>query len=165
MELSIRNAAVFRLSPLKRLLQALFIKLSISPLVFSSSFLSSPTILPPGHKFLPSGSQGFHAQSWRSLLRWCSSRSWRRRVSNSHVNEEEFLYSTTDNPYSFIRYSVVEFSSYDSMQNAVRELDGVDLKGSRVTIREVKKINFWSLIVFPINYSYILHILFSADPL
>jgi hypothetical protein len=51
------------------------------------------------------------------------------------------------------------------MQNAVRELDGVDLKGSRVTIREVKKINFWSLIVFPINYSYILHILFSADPL
>lgn len=25
------------------------------------------------------------------------------------------------------------------MQNAIRELDGVDLKGSRVTIREVKK--------------------------
>ncbi|KAI9277345.1 hypothetical protein BC943DRAFT_332768 [Umbelopsis sp. AD052] len=31
---------------------------------------------------------------------------------------------------------IVEFSSYDSMKNALKELDGVDLKGSRVTVRE-----------------------------
>lgn len=44
-----------------------------------------------------------------------------------------------DSQSTFLIFSIVEFSSYDSMKNALKELDGVDLKGSRVAVREVGK--------------------------
>lgn len=90
---------------------------------------SFPTILSPDI----SGSQGFHAQSRRSFLRRCSSWPWWWRVSHRNFKSQ-----ITEKKLTWYFLSVVEFSSYDSMQNAIRELDGVDLKGSRVTVREVR---------------------------
>ncbi|KAH8549883.1 hypothetical protein BGW37DRAFT_501098 [Umbelopsis sp. PMI_123] len=62
-------------------------------------------------------------------------------VGTSWQDLKDFMRKAGEVSYADVRRDregegIVEFSSYDSMKNALKELDGVDLKGSRVTVRE-----------------------------
>ncbi|CAG8557609.1 16485_t:CDS:2, partial [Racocetra fulgida] len=79
------------------------------PFTITQSKPPSPTPLP----FLKKGFEGPNAKSWR--------------------NNQSSQFSVI---FSFIGVSVVEFSSYEDMKNAIRKLDDTELKGKHIILRE-----------------------------